>query len=65
MVTNTSGAPHDFAIKGNGVDQRTRMLGQGEQATLTVDLKPGTYHYYCSVPGHEMLGMKGEFTVQP
>jgi uncharacterized cupredoxin-like copper-binding protein len=28
------------------------------------DLKPGTFSYVCTVPGHEEGGMKGELTVK-
>jgi uncharacterized cupredoxin-like copper-binding protein len=28
-----------------------------------VTLKRGTYHFYCSVPGHEDAGMSGSLTV--
>lgn len=28
-----------------------------------VDLKAGTYHYFCAIPGHEAAGMKGTITV--
>jgi uncharacterized cupredoxin-like copper-binding protein len=30
---------------------------------VTANLKPGTYEFYCSVPGHEQAGMKGTLTV--
>jgi uncharacterized cupredoxin-like copper-binding protein len=30
---------------------------------LTVTLKPGTYTYYCSVPGHRSGGMQGKLVV--
>jgi len=31
--------------------------------TLTVNLKPGTYVFFCGVPGHEAGGMQGTLTV--
>jgi plastocyanin len=31
--------------------------------TGTVDLKPGEYIYYCTVPGHRSQGMQGTITV--
>jgi plastocyanin len=33
--------------------------------TLTVTLKPGTYRFFCGVPGHEAGGMQGTLTVSP
>ena len=40
------------------------MVSSGGVSTVTVaDLKPGTYTFYCSVPGHEQAGMKGTLTV--
>jgi plastocyanin len=37
---------------------------QGGSKTLTLTLKPGTYKFYCSVPGHRMAGMEGTLTVK-
>jgi uncharacterized cupredoxin-like copper-binding protein len=31
---------------------------------VTVNLKPGTYTFFCSVPGHEQGGMKGTLVVK-
>ncbi len=37
---------------------------QGGSKTLTVNLKPGTYKFFCSVPGHRAAGMEGTLTVK-
>jgi uncharacterized cupredoxin-like copper-binding protein len=62
-LRNDGHAPHDLAIRGNGIDQKTRIIERGQTATLTVTLTPGTYSYECTVPGHAMAGMRGSFTV--
>jgi plastocyanin len=63
LVKNRGAIPHDLAIQGNGVDQKTGMHKPGHTASLTVNLKPGTYTYKCTVQGHTLLGMKGTLTV--
>lgn len=37
---------------------------KGGSKTLTLTLKPGTYKFYCSVPGHRMAGMEGTLVVK-
>ena len=63
LVKNAGIIPHDFAIQGNGMDQKTTRVKPGHTAALTVDLKPGTYTYKCTAPGHALLGMKGTLIV--
>jgi plastocyanin len=36
---------------------------QGGNKTLALNLKPGVYKFYCSVPGHRQAGMEGTLTV--
>jgi plastocyanin len=36
----------------------------GGSKTLTLHLKPGTYTFYCSVPGHRAGGMQGTLIVK-
>jgi uncharacterized cupredoxin-like copper-binding protein len=35
----------------------------GGSRTLTIKLKPGTYTFYCSVPGHRQAGMEGTLKI--
>jgi plastocyanin len=37
---------------------------QGGSKALALNLKPGTYKFYCSVPGHRMAGMEGTLTIK-
>lgn len=62
--SNMSPLMHNMTIA-----QGTKVLGatptfQGATKTLTLTLKPGTYVFYCSVPGHRAAGMEGKLTVQ-
>jgi uncharacterized cupredoxin-like copper-binding protein len=59
-VKNAGKIPHDLAIKGG---PKTELIQPGKSATLTAALKPGKYHLYCSVPGHEQAGMKVDITL--
>jgi uncharacterized cupredoxin-like copper-binding protein len=60
---NPQGVPHAIAIKGNGVDKAGEVVSAGGISEVTADLKPGTYTFFCPVPGHEEAGMKGTLTV--
>jgi plastocyanin len=63
-MKNASSVPHDIAIRGNGVSAVGQVVQNGGTSTLTENLKPGTYTFYCSVDGHEAAGMKGTLTVK-
>jgi uncharacterized cupredoxin-like copper-binding protein len=62
-VQNDGKIPHDLVVEGNGIDEKTPLLDAGQSKTLSVDLKPGTYDLYCSVPGHKEAGMDVKLTV--
>jgi plastocyanin len=63
--TNSSPVPHDVAIEDSGGETiaETEVLSEGSDST-TANLKPGTYTFYCSVPGHREAGMEGTLTVK-
>jgi uncharacterized cupredoxin-like copper-binding protein len=55
---------HNIAVEGNGLDQKGPVVQGGGVSKVTVDLKPGSYTFYCSVPGHREGGMVGKLTVK-
>ena len=61
--TNPSSVPHAFEVEGNGVEEETDVITKGK-ASVTVDLKPGSYTYYCPVGSHRQAGMEGKLTVK-
>jgi uncharacterized cupredoxin-like copper-binding protein len=61
---NDSPVSHDISVKGGGVDRQGKQVQDGGTSKVTVDLKPGKYVFYCSVPGHEQGGMSGTLTVR-
>jgi plastocyanin len=52
---------HTFTVDALGVDVRAPV---GRLRTATFEAQPGTYSYYCRIPGHEALGMRGTLTVR-
>ncbi|MBN1529456.1 MAG: cupredoxin domain-containing protein [Thermoleophilaceae bacterium] len=63
-MKNDSEIPHDVAIEGNGVDEKGKDVTGGGTSTVTADLEPGQYTFYCAVPGHKQAGMEGTLTVR-
>jgi plastocyanin len=61
---NDESIGHNIAVEGNGVDQKGEVVQGGGTSKVQVDLKPGTYTFYCSVPGHRAGGMEGKLTVK-
>jgi nitrite reductase (NO-forming) len=62
-LENQHGAPHSFDIDELGVHVPVSAGKQG--LILFKAAKPGTYTFYCSVPGHRQAGMQGTLVVEP
>jgi plastocyanin len=61
--TNASSTPHAVTVEGNGVNQAGKVITGGNDS-LTVNLKPGTYKFFCPVDGHRAAGMEGTLVVK-
>ncbi|RZU32552.1 cupredoxin domain-containing protein [Blastococcus saxobsidens] len=60
---NSGGASHNLIVERDGEDvAATEILSPGGSETLTVDLEPGEYVFYCSVGAHRSMGM--EITIE-
>ena len=62
---NPSPIPHDVKVE----DEAGEVLGGTDEiteseASATVELEPGTYTFFCSVPGHREAGMEGTLVVK-
>jgi len=64
-VTNDGPTVHNVAIRDDAGDVlgTTSDLKAGASETLTVEIPAGSYILFCSLPGHESLGIKGTLTV--
>jgi len=60
-LNNTGTVEHDLTIQGAGFTLLARA-GQAATGEFTFD-KPGTFDFFCSIPGHKDAGMKGTLTV--
>lgn len=56
--------PHAIEIEGNGVEEESETIEPGARSSVTVDLRPGRYTFYCPVGEHRAAGMEGTLTVQ-
>ncbi len=63
--TNMSPLGHNVTIESSaGKVVGATPTFQGGTKLLTLELKAGTYKFFCSVPGHRMAGMEGTLTVK-
>ena len=63
--TNPSALEHDVAIEGEGKELAdSELVANGGKTTASAELAPGTYTFYCTVPGHREAGMEGTLVVK-
>ena len=70
IVSNTDQfRNHTFTVVPTESQKSPKLVDTGEvntggSATRTKRFTRGQYYYYCTVPGHELAGMKGTLTVR-
>jgi len=52
---------HTFTVPALGVDIRTPVKGQ---AQMSFNAPPGSYEFFCAIPGHKQIGMRGTLIVK-
>ena len=62
--SNPSALEHDVAIEGEEGEIAGSDLIAESKTAVSTDLAPGTYTFYCTVPGHREAGMEGTLTVK-
>jgi plastocyanin len=63
--SNMSPLSHNLTLESpSGTKLGATPTFKGGSQTLALSLKPGTYKFFCTVPGHRAAGMEGTLTVQ-
>jgi plastocyanin len=64
-LANPSAVTHDVCIDSpSGQEIGCSQTISDGSTSLSEELKPGDYTFFCSVDGHEAAGMKGTLTVE-
>ncbi|MDQ3729561.1 MAG: cupredoxin domain-containing protein [Actinomycetota bacterium] len=61
---NPASLGHDVNVEGPDGDVGGTDVISETTTTAAVELEPGDYTFYCSVPGHREGGMEGDLTVE-
>jgi plastocyanin len=66
QFTNSAPEGHNLTLQrgDSGPEIGATATFTGGSRTLTVNLKPGRYTFFCSVPGHRAGGMQGVLVVR-
>jgi plastocyanin len=62
---NPAALSHDVVVEDESGSEvgKTELISEGN-TSITLELQPGTYTFFCDVPGHREGGMEGTLTVK-
>ena len=52
---------HTFTVSALGVDIRSPVKGHER---VSFNAQPGTYEFFCAIPGHKQIGMRGTLVIR-
>lgn len=64
-IFNRGEDDHDFAVVDAAGNLRAIPLAPGANGELVADLAPGVHKIWCTLPGHETLGMVAQVEARP
>jgi plastocyanin len=65
VLSNPAPVPHNISIEGpGGIKKEGPTVSKGGNSQVQATLKPGTYTFYCAVPGHRQAGMEATLVVR-
>jgi uncharacterized cupredoxin-like copper-binding protein len=62
VATNDGEIDHSLEVEGPE-EAETETIAPGDSATVSLELPPGEYKWYCPIGDHEQQGMVGTVTV--
>ena len=62
-LVNDGALPHTLLIEKVSGFKKLSVTGQGQTATGTATLEPGTYTIFCDVAGHRSAGMEAQLVI--
>jgi|SRR5215212_3771077 len=60
----SSGIDHGIGVSGHGKSKTGKTVSPGDTSRVRIKLKKGKYTFFCPVPGHREIGMKGRLIVK-
>ncbi len=62
-IENVGLVIHNFVVEGIPESEFVVEADPGETGSATLEVEPGSYTFFCSIPGHREAGMAGEMVV--